>query len=795
VNIRVGAEGRIGARALRVEDARILLGRTRYVADVHLPGALALSFVRSPYAHARIDAILVEEARSAPGVHAVLTAADLPGLLPDLRYDDDPETGRPPCRSVIWPPLASGKVRFVGEAYAVVAAESRALAEDAAARVDAEWEPLEPVVDPLKAAEPGGPRVHEEWPDNRFQTVEASFGGVDEAFRGASHVVAGTFRSGRHLALPLEGRGVVAHWDENREELKVWISTQMPHVVRSEVAGMVGVPESAVRVIARDVGGGFGLKAHVFPEELLTVALARHFGRPVEWIEDRRENLTASQHARDQVVRAELALDSDGTMRGLRAHVVADIGAYTEYPWPTFEANVTAMSMPGPHRLPAYAYETVSVATNKCSVGAYRGVGQPIGVFVMERLVDTAAERLGIDRFDLRRRNMIPRDSHPYTTVMGTEIESGSHRECLDRALETIDAPGIEARCQAAIAQGRRRGLGVASYVEVTAPDARSWQMLGPRTGGVESALVRIEPDGHVVVALGVNSQGQSHETVFAQIAADRLGVPLGNVRVVQGDTARTPRGWVTGGSKSAVATGGAVLRASDRLRGQMLAAASHLVGVSVNDLDLRDGGVYRNHDGSRVLDLSDVARAILLNRIPVASPDEVGLEVTAHYEPPPLTHSNATHAVEIEVDVETGQIEITRYVVAEDCGTLLNPAVVDGQIRGGVAQGIGGALLEEIRYDEDGQLLTGTLMDYLVPTADDVPRIEIEHLETPSPHTEGGIKGVGEGGTIAPPAALANALADALRDWSPQVDRLPLTPERVLAIVERNQEAKRERD
>jgi len=775
----------IGARVRRLEDPRVLLGATRYVDDVRLPGMLAIAFARSPYAHARIAAIDVGRARALRGVHAVFTASDLETILPPLRVEHDAASGRPPCRIVVWPVLAAGKARFVGEAVVAVVAESRAVAEDAAGLVDVDWEPLEPVVDVEHAAAAGAPLVHDDWPDNVYQRVDAALGDVAGAFRAADLVVSETFRSGRHLALPMEGRGTVASWDRAAATLTVWASTQMPHVLREHIARLLQLREHSVRVIATDVGGGFGLKAHIFPEELLPAALARHLGRPVEWIEDRREHLAASQHARDQIVRAELALAKDGTMLGLRAHITCDIGAYCEYPWPTFEANVTASAMPGPYTIRAFAYQTLSVATTKCSIGAYRGVGQPVGVLAMERLVDIAAARLGLDCVELRRRNMIATDAHPYGTVFGTTIESGSHRECLAKAAAMIDRDGAGARRDEARKRGRRRGIGFASYVEVTAPSSQVWQMLGPATGGFEPAIVRMDTDGCVSVAIGVNTQGQSHETTFAQIAADRLGIALEDVRVVQGDTATTPRGWVTGGSKSAVATGGAVLRAAERVREKLLHAASRLSELPVADLDLRDGFVCRASDGAAIAPIRDVAAAVWLGRAGPAPDGEPGLEVTTRYEPPPLTHSNSTHAAEVEVDIETGQVEIVRYVAVEDCGTILNPTVVDGQIQGGIAQGIGAALYEEIVYDENGQLLTGTLMDYLPPTAADVPRVAIAHIETPSPYTAGGMKGVGEGGAIAPPAAIANAVADALAELAPRVTRVPLTPERVLAIID----------
>jgi aerobic carbon-monoxide dehydrogenase large subunit len=597
----------IGASVRRLEDPRVLRGQTRYVDDVRLPNCLSVAFARSTSAHARIISVDVEAARRATGVHAVLVANDLEGLLPVLKVEHDPLSASPPCRTVYWPILAAGKVRFAGEAVAAVVADSRALAEDAAQMISIEYDELPSVVDLERAAAPEGPLVHDEWPDNVFQHVAASLGDVEDVFRRADLVVSERFRTGRHLALPLEGRGIAAAWDSVTQMLTVWASTQMLFILRAEIARILNLPEHSVRVIATDVGGGFGLKAHVFPEELLVAALARRLERPVEWIEDRREHLAASQHAKDQIVRAELALANDGTMLGLRTHVLCDIGAYTEYPWRTFEANVTAMAMPGPYKIRAYAYETFSIATNKCSIGAYRGVGQPIGVMVLERLIDMAARRLGIDRAQLRLRNMIATDEHPYRGIHGLEIESGSHRESLSKALEMIDADGIAERQAEARARGLRRGLGMASYIEITAPSTQMWQALGPAGSGSQPAMIRIETDGSVTVAIGTNTQGQSHETTFAQIAADRLGVPLSAVRVIQGDTASTPRGWFVGGSNAAVTTGGAVLRASEILREHLLRAASLMNEIPAANLDLRDGKICIKGDGGPVASIRDV--------------------------------------------------------------------------------------------------------------------------------------------------------------------------------------------
>ncbi|MDB5108302.1 MAG: molybdenum hydroxylase family protein large subunit, partial [Candidatus Binatus sp.] len=625
----------IGARVRRVEDPRVLLGRTTYVDDVRLPNTLAVAFVRSPYAHARIISIDTAAARQSPGVHSVLTSAEAEQIVPTLQMQQTPSMSPSPCRPVEWPVLATGKARFVGEAVVAIVADSRALAEDAAELINIEWDALEPVTDPERAQTPGAVLVHEEWPDNIFQKVEFSAGEVADAFSRAPLIVSERFRSGRHMALPMEGRGIVASFDAASQVLTVWASTQMPHVLRAEIARVLKCPESFVRVIAIDVGGGFGLKAHIFPEELLVAALARRIGRPVEWIEDRREHLMASQHAKDQIVRAELAVAEDGTLMGLRAHITCDIGAYTEYPWRTFEANVTATAMPGPYKLPAFQYTTVSVATNKCSIGAYRGVGQPIGVFAMERLIDIAAARLKIDRIEMRRRNMIAMDEHPYDTITGDQIESGSHRECLAQAAAMIADDDVGERKSKSLLSSRRRGTGFASFVEATAPSSMMWQMLGPVGGGSEPAMIRVETDGSVTVAIGTNSQGQGHETVFAQVAATILGVELEKVRVIQGDTASTPRGWFAGGSRVAVVTGGAVIRAASKLREKIKLAASRMSEIPPAELELRGGSVYRSNDQSPIATIAEVSQAIWLGRAQLPAEEDLSLEFTARYEPP----------------------------------------------------------------------------------------------------------------------------------------------------------------
>jgi carbon-monoxide dehydrogenase large subunit len=779
----VGTGKMVGAQVRRVEDPRVLLGKSRYVDDVHLPGTLALAFVRSPYAHARITRVDVSAAKAHPGVQLVLTGADIAGVVPPLRVELDPVRA-PKHKACDWPVLARDRVRFVGEAVAVVVASNRYVAEDAAGLVEVEYEPLDVIWDVEKAMEPGSPLVHEEWGDNLLQVLNAEIGEVAKAFQEADCVVAERFVTGRHMALPMETRGCLASYEAATDSLTLWSSTQLPHVVRSHLAMVLNFPEHHIRVIAPDVGGGFGLKAHLFGEEVLVAHVTHRLGRPIKWIEDRREHLTASLHAKHQVIHAELALKKDGTILGLTGRFISDVGAYSDYPWSAaLEAGHAASAMPGPYKIPAYRFEALSVATNKSTIGPYRGVGLPIAVLVMERLMDLGAQKLGIDPVELRLRNMIRKGDHPYTTITGAEVESGSHQEALQKALEMLGYQDFRAQQQRLREQGRYLGLGIACYIEGTAPSSAAFQAMGSLIGGYESATIRMDVNGKVTVLVGTHSHGQSHETTLAQVAADELGVPLEDVRVIEGDTTAVPYGWGTWGSRSAVTGGGAIILAGGKLREKMLRVASRLSEIPSDDLELAEGMVRRKQDGAKLMPIKEIAQQILFARVPGEEP---GLEATAHYEPPPATHANATHLATVEVDVATGQVKLLRYIVVEDCGTIINPMVVDGQIQGGVAQGIGTALYEQALYDENGQFLTGTLMDYLVPTAADVPRVEIGHIESPSPLTPGGIKGMGEGGAIAPPAAIANAVADALAPFGVRVNEVPLTPERVLKFIER---------
>ena len=775
----------VGAQVRRVEDPRFLLGTSQYVDDLDLPNSVALAFVRSPYAHARILSIDVNTAQDRSDVQLVVTGADIAEAIKPLRVVYDPNKA-PTHKSCDWPVLAQDKVRFVGEAVAVVVATDRYAAEDAASVIDVEYEPLDPVCDVEQALAADAPLVHEEWGDNVMQTLRVEIGEVAKAFHVADCVVSERLTTGRHMALPMETRGCVASFERGTDTLTVWSSTQVPHMLRSHLALVLDFPEHHIRVIAPDVGGGFGQKGHLFPEEAVAAYLARRLGRSVKWIEDRRENLSASLHAKQQTVQAELALHQDGTILGIRGRFVSDVGAYSEYPWGSaFEAGHAASSLPGPYKTPAFGFEAVSVATNKTTIGVYRGVGLPIGVLTMERLLDLAAHKLGLDPAEIRLRNMIRKEEHPYTTIIGAEVESGSHRESLQKALDMLGYQACRAEQQQARAQGRYLGIGIGCYVEGTAPSSAAFASMGLDLGGYESATVRMDVAGTVTVLVGTHSHGQSHETTLAQVAADELGLPLADIRIIEGDTNAVPYGMGTWGSRSAVTGGGAISKASEKLRSKMLRIASRMTEVPDEDLELAAGMIRRKADATPLLPIKELAYRVLVQAGSLPPDEEPGLDATAHYEPPPSTHANATHIALVEVDRDTGKVAILRYIVVEDCGTIINPTVVDGQIQGGVAQGIGTALYEHAIYDENGQFLTGTLMDYIIPTAVDVPQVEIGHIESPSPYTPHGIKGMGEGGAIAPPAAIANAVADALAPFDVRVNAIPLTPERVLGWIE----------
>ncbi len=777
----------IGARIQRVEDPRFLRGETTYVEGLRLQDMRSVAFVRSQHAHGILRSIDVTAAATLPGVERIVTGADLAGDVKPILFDWQPKSLSVRVRNCEYPTIAVDRVRFAGEIVAIVVARDRYIAEDAAELVRVDVDPLPAVVDMERALEPGAPLVHEEWGDNLMLDFRVDTGDVDRILREAPLVVTGRYRTNRQSPCPMEGRAVLAGYDATTNELTVWLSTQMPHFVRTEISRHLGFPENRIRVIAPDVGGGFGLKCNLFPEELLLAALARKLRVPLKWVEDRRENFVGSYHAKEAICEATLALDRDGKMLALDAYFVTDVGAYTSVPFsPTAEALQLGVGVPGPYKIAHVRTRALAVATNKVTESVYRGVGFPASQYTMEHLVDQAAAELGIDPAELRRRNLIPSSEFPFTSATGLRYDSATPEESLDLALRMIDYERFREEQAAARAKGRYLGLGLSTMIEMTTFGLDFFQMVEfPRKLGFDSAQVRVEPDGRVTLAVGTFSHGQGHATTFAQIVAETLGCDVADVTFVQGDTARTPYGCGTWGSRSAVAGGGAVLGASEQIRAKLLRVAGHLLETAPQDLELRDGKVNTKGVPGRSVTLRQVAEAVLLdhNLPPGETP---GLDAVFHYTAP-SPFANATHLAVVEVDPETGAVRILRYVVAEDCGRMINPMIVDGQIVGGVAQGIAMALLEEHRYDENGQLLTGSLLDYLLPTAADVPQVEIGHIETPCPLSAGGFKGMGEGGTIAPPGAIANAVSDALVPlcgWK-SFGKLPITPEIVRRRVQ----------
>ena len=764
----------VGAHVRRVEDPRLMAGRGRYLDDIRLPGLLHAAFVRSLHAHARITSVDATAARGRPGVAAVLTGSELLGRVVPLAA----RLEAPGFVPTPWPALPESRVRFVGEVVAVVCAADPYAAADACEAVTVEYDVL-PAVTSLDAAlAPSALLLHDDIPGNLLLTRHHARGDVDHAFREAAVVVRETFSHARCSASPLEPRGLLAQWEP--DGLAVWTGTQVPHVYRSVLAAAFGLPESRVRVIVPDTGGGFGQKMHVLPEDLAVVALAREAERAVKWVETRRENLAAASQAREERVEVEAAADATGRLLGLRARVLSDAGAYHIYPLTAaLEPLGTALILPGPYRTPSYAFEALAVATNKPPLGAYRGVGMTMGAFVMERTLDLLAERLGLDPAQIRRRNLIPEHAYPFTSASGLVYDSGNYPKALEQALGLAGYERLRKEQAEARAEGRLLGVGISCYTEYTGIGAETYRQRGMvHIPGPEAATVTMEPDGSVRCLVSFPSQGQGHATTVVQIVADRLGVPIDRVSVHQPDTQVTPPGSGTFASRGGVAQSGTVDRAARTLRQKILAVAGGLLEASPADLELHDGRVSVRGVPDRGVSVADVARAAYS---PPAGglPDglDPGLTATQFFDLPGPTFSGAVHVASVEVDAGTGRVSVRDYVVVEDCGPVINPMIVEGQIHGALAQGIGEALGERLVYDEEGQLLTGTLMDYALPAAGDLPSFTIGHLETPSPLTPGGYKGLGEGGTIGAPAAVANAVADAVRPLGVPVTSLPILP------------------
>jgi len=668
----------------------------------------------------------------------------------------------------------------------VVLAENRYVAEDALDLIEIAYEPLAAVTDPEMAAGDDVPILHEEAGTNILASREFSRGDAETEMATAAIRIGGRFRFRRKTPLAIENRAAIGEWDRGRRALTLTLTTQIPGIVRDLLADILDMPGHSVRVIAADVGGGFGGKASLYPEEILVAALTKELGRPVRWTGDRLEDLASTSQGFDEIVDAELGLDAEGRIVALTAEVTGDVGAYSIYPWTAALEPVQVISfLPGPYRVPAYRGHVRAVATNKAPMGPYRGVGRPISTFVMERLIDMAARRLALDPVELRRRNLIRKDQFPYRVASGIVWDRSAFIDTLDSACAAIDYGKFRQQQADARAVGRLHGIGVATYAELTGIGSRISAAPGmPINTGTETATIRLDSTGAVTASFGIASHGQGLETTLAQVIADELGARLDDIQIVQGDSAAVAHGTGTYASRSAVLAGGAATQASRLLKEKLIRAASHLLEAAAEDIDVTDGRVFvvgTDHS----LTFREVAKAVYseMGRLPPGAREE--LEVTKTYDPVFGTTTSATHIAALEIDPKTYKVTIDRYVVAEDCGRVINPMIVDGQVHGGVAQGIGAALYEEVVYDDNGQLLTATLADYVIPSAGEVPSIETIHLDTVSPSTLGGFRGMGEGGTIGAPAAIANALADALSPLGIEIFELPMTPERLFRLVE----------
>jgi aerobic carbon-monoxide dehydrogenase large subunit len=787
----VEAEARpkiIGARVQRVEDPRLLTGHGSFIDDLQRPAMLHVAFARSDHAHARIVEIDRADATRMPGVVAIFAAADIEGLMQPIRA-----TSRmADYYATELPVLARDKVRYVGEAVVAVVAESRYLAEDAVEQIAITYEPLGDAIDPSVMVEPGSPLLHEEAGTNVIVTRTFTRGDVEEAMASAPIRVGDTFRMHRKTPTAMENRGYLAEYDQGRRALTLHSTSQIPGIVRDALVEMLDLPGNRLRVVAPDVGGGFGGKGALYPEEILVCIIARQLGRPVKWLSDRLEDLMTTNQAFDEIVEAELACDGEGRILGLRAEVIGDVGAYSIYPWTAAIEPVQVVSfLPGPYRVPNYHGRVRAVATSKTPTGAYRGVGRPISTFVMERLMDMAAAKLSLDPLEMRRRNMVRADEFPYKSASGIVWDRAGFMECLDGVTAAADYHALRQQQREARAAGRWVGIGLASYAELTGLGSRIAVAPGmPVNTGTESATIRIDSTGAVTAYFGIASHGQGLETTLAQVIAEELGVRVEDVEVIHGDSAVVAHGTGTFASRSTVLAGGAAIMSARAVREKVMEAASHLLEADAGDIDAANGKVFVKGT-DRELSFRELARAVYseMGRLPKEVRAGIELEATRMYDPYFGTTSPASHLAMVEIDPETYQVTIQRYVVAEDCGRVINPLIADGQVHGGVAQGIGAALMEEVVHDPSGQILTASLMDYVVPTAAEIPSMEVIHLETELPDNIGGFRGMGEGGTIGAPAALANAITDALTPLGININELPATPERLFRLVGGQQE------
>jgi carbon-monoxide dehydrogenase large subunit len=773
--------GWVGRRMRRPEDAELLTGRGRFVGDLSRPGMAHAAFLRSPFAHALIGSIEADSARAMPGIHAVLTGADLPadlGAQPNTHLFGERETP--------YYALARERVRYAGEPVALVVADSPYLAEDARDEIVVDWEPLPSVGSVARALEDDAPLVWEDrdWPDNVAGTFEKEIGDVDHAFEEADVVVTERYAIQRQFACSLEGRGALAEWDANVGELTLWTSSQIIHIARDLLAAVLGLPEHRIRVLAPRIGGGFGAKFHFYPEETAVALAARATGRPVRWVEDRMESFLATVHAREQRVEVSMAARQDGTIVGVKGDLIGDMGAamHTVGYGPLW---LTSVMLTNVYEIENARVRARAVMTNKTPLGSFRGWGQPQANFVVERTVDRLAGELGMDRAELRRRNFIPPERLPHTSLHHT-LDSGDYARCLDRAMELLSERRWRERQAESREDGRHVGIGISFYTENSAlGPSRMINAGGVQQGGYDIARVRVEPGGEVTVYTGLCEMGQGVTSALAQVCAEALGVHPEQVMVVHGDTSQVPyTGYGTGASRGASVGGAAVMKAARGVREKVLRIAGHMLEASPEDLEVEDGRIFVRGTTSAAVTMADIGRAAYIRAIELPEGEDPGIEVVGAFDPPQFAWPYGANIAVVEVDVETGVVSLLDFIYVHDCGTIVNPMIVEGQLQGAVAQGIGSALFEQLPYDDEGQPLFATFMEYVLPTAAELPRITMEHQHTPSPHIPGGMKGVGEAGTIGTPAAVVAAVEDALAPYGARINHTPVMPSDIVAMV-----------
>src|SRR5579864_6900759 len=773
-----------GSAIRRREDPRLITGTATYTDDLVLPGTLHAAILRSPHAHARITRVDTAHARTAPGVVAVYTAADTEAALKPM-----------PCAWLIpnsdlkvatYPQLAKDVVRYVGDCVAVVVAENRYQAQDALDLIDVDYDPLPPVVDPQKAAARGAPQLHAEIPGNQAFHWTVAGGDVDAAFAKADVVVKDRIVQQRLIPTAMETRSAVARWVRATGELTLWNTTQNPHIVRFLASLVTGVPEDKLRVIAPEVGGGFGSKIATFPGEFIAIFCSMKLGRPVKWTETRRENYQATTHGRDHVQEVEIAATRDGKILGLRCTVWAGMGAYLSTAAPGIPTILHGLMLSGPYSVPAVKEDVYGVYTNTTPVEAYRGAGRPEATFMLERMLDKLSDHLKIDPVEIRRRNLLPPFEDGCAVVTGLSYDSGNYQRALDKALDHVNYKDLRAEQARLRTQGRFLGIGVCNYVEICGlGPSQVAGAVGFQGGLWESAIVRFHPSGKVNVFIGASPHGQGEETTFAQIVSDELGVDVNDVKVIHGDTDTTPMGWGTYGSRTTAVGGAALATAVFKIKEKAKMLTAHLLEAASEDIEYEDGRFFVKGSPSRAKTIQDIA---LMANVAWNLPQgmEAGLEATSFYDPPNFVYPFGAHVAVVEIDADTGSVDLKRYVAVDDCGPQINPMIVEGQVQGGVVQGVGQALWEGAVYDDSGQLLTGSLLDYAIPRADALPDIDVLSTVTRSPHHPLGVKGIGEAGTIASTAAVYNAVIDALEPFGVDNLTMPLTAERVWRAMQR---------